>query len=106
MPSTVQRLLATLPEEKKEARIAVRVPLQVKEVIDTAAEMVGATSNQFMAQAAYQAAQELIERERIVQLCTEDTEQFLALLDNPPAPTKTLKQAVKHFKESLSNAKN
>lgn len=104
MPDTIQRLLATLPEEKKEARIAARVPLQVKEVIDTAAEMVGATSNQFMAQAAYQAAQELIERERIVQLCAEDTEQFLQLLDNPPAPTKGLKQAVQQFNESITDA--
>ncbi len=106
MPNTVQRLLATLPEEKKEARIAARVPLQVKEVIDTAAEMVGATSNQFMAQAAYQAAQELIERERIVLLCAEDTEQFLQLLDNPPAPAEGLKQAVKQFRDSLPDAQD
>ena len=106
MVDGIQQLLATLPDEKKEARIAVRVAQQVKEVIDTAAEMVGTTTNQFMAQAAYRAARDLIVQERVVQLCAKETRQFLDLLDNPPPPSDRLKQADSAYKNAFHRAED
>jgi len=106
MTVPAEELLFPLPEEKKASRISARVPLRVKEAIDMAAELTGATANQFMAQAAYQAAKKLIEQERVVRLSSLDTIRFLDLLDNPPAPSEKLKEALVSYDKSLLNAKD
>ena len=98
--------LAKLPEAKKESRISARVSVQVKEAIDIAANLVGSTANQFMAQAAYQAARQLIEHERIVHLSARDTKRVLDLLENPPEPNEALSAAAKEYKDSGLHAKN
>ena len=95
-----------LPNDKKDARISARVPYKVKETIDIAAQLSGATTNQFMAQAAYQAAHRLIEQERITQLTAEDTLRLLNILDNPPQPTIKLKKAVSAYKNAIVHADN
>jgi len=100
MSRTENHLLASLPEARKEARISARVAPQVKEMIDMAAHLVGATANQFMVQAAYQAAQKLIEQETLVRLGIRDTALFLDLLDHPPEPSDQLKSAVAAYKQS------
>ncbi len=96
--------LDDLPDDKSEARLSARVPARVKEVIKLAAELSGATETQFMAQAAYHAAQQVIEQERIVRLSKADTATFLDMLDNPPAPNRKLKSAIAAYKESDLNA--
>jgi len=106
MTIPAEELLFQLPEEKKTSRISARVPLLVKEAIDMAAELTGATANQFMAQASYQAAKKLLEQERIVRLNLLDTTRFLDLLDNPPAPSKKLKEALVFYEASALNVKN
>ena len=100
MARIVEQRLAPLPETKKESRISARVSAQVKETIDIAANLVGATANQFMAQAAYQAAQQLIEQERIVRLSARDTTRVLNLLDNPPEPSDALSAAALAYEKS------
>ncbi len=89
-----------LPDDKSEARLSVRVPYPVKEMIKLAAELSGATETQFIAQAAYGAAQQIIEQERIVQLSKVDTAAFLDMLDNPPVPNSKLKTAATAYKKS------
>jgi len=98
--------LGDLPDDKSEARLSARVPVRVKEMIKLAAELSGATETQFMAQAAYHAAQQVIEQERIVRLSKTDTKTFLNMLDNPPTPTHKLKSAVVAYKKSGLNAEN
>ncbi len=75
-------------------------------MIDMAADLVGATTNQFMAQAAYQAAQKLIEQETLLRLGMQDTALFLDLLDSPPEPSNRLKLAVAAYKQSSLHAEN
>ena len=106
MTTPAEPLFFPLSEEKKTSRISARVPLLVKETIDMAAELSGETTNQFMAQAAYQAAKILLEQERIVRLSSVETTRFLDLLDNPPAPNKKLKQALASYQASTLNVKN
>jgi len=106
MNRTADQLLASLPQDRKDARISARVAPQVKEMIDTAAHLVGATANQFIAQAAYQAAQRLIEQETIVRLGIRDTALFLDLLDNPPEPSEKLKSAISAYKQSSLHAED
>jgi uncharacterized protein (DUF1778 family) len=89
-----------LPNEKSEARLSARVPARVKEIIKMAAELSGATETQFMAQAAYHAAQQVIEQERIVRLSKADTVAFLDMLDAPPAPNQALRAAAESYRRS------
>jgi len=106
MNRTTDHLLVSRPADQKKARISARVAPQVKEMIDMAAHLVGATSNQFMAQAAYQAAQKLIEQETLVRLGLRDTALLLDLLDSPPEPSDSLKSAVATYKQSSLHAED
>ena len=93
-------------EEKSETRLSARVPARVKQTIEMAAALSGSSTTQFMAQAAYREAQEIIEQERVVRLNKRDTQRFLDLLDHPPAPGKKLKAAVAAYKKSHLNAED
>jgi uncharacterized protein (DUF1778 family) len=79
-------------------RITARVSDSVRDTLEQAAELLGATVNQFVVQAAYEEAQRVIERESVIRLSQKDAHKVLALLDNPPKPNKRLKEAVKAFK--------
>lgn len=79
-------------------RITARVSKSVRDTLEQAAELVGATVNQFVVQTAYVEAQRVIERESVIRLSQKDAHKILALLDSPPKPNKHLKDAVKQFK--------
>ena len=88
-----------LQEPRK--RITARVSDTVRVTLEQAAELLGATVNQFVVQTAYQEAQRVIERESVIRLSQKDARKVLALLDNPPKPNKRLKDAVRVFKGML-----
>ena len=79
-------------------RITARVSDDVRVTLEQAAELLGATVNQFVVQTAYQEAQRLIERESVIRLSQEDARKVFSLLDNPPKPNKRLKAAARAFK--------
>ena len=79
-------------------RITARVNEDVKNTLSAAAELVGATLNQFLVQAALEKAEAIIERERIINLSKQDSEAFFAALDNPPEPNQKLKNAFANYK--------
>jgi len=79
-------------------RITARVSGSVRDTLEQAAELLGATVNQFVVQSAYLEAQRVIERETLIRLSQKDAQKILGLLDTPPAPNKRLKAAVKEFK--------
>jgi uncharacterized protein (DUF1778 family) len=82
-------------------RITARVSDSVRDTLEQAAELLGATVNQFVVQAAYVEAQRVIERESVIRLSQKDAQKLLSLLDNPPKPNKRLKEAVKAFKSAV-----
>ena len=82
-------------------RITARVSENVRNTLEQAAELVGATVNQFVVQTAYVEAQRVIERESVIRLSQKDAHKILALLDNPPKPNKRLKDAVKTYKGTV-----
>ncbi len=84
--------------EERRKRITARVSDSVRVTLEQAAELLGATVNQFVVQTAYQEAQRVIERESIIRLSQKDARKVLSLLDSPPKPNKRLKDAVKRFK--------
>ena len=87
--------------EDPRTRITARVTESMRDTMEQAAELVGATLNQFVVQIAYLEAQRLIERESVIRLFQKDARKVLSLLDTPPKPNKLLKQAVKEFQGSV-----
>ena len=84
----------------KQDRIGARVPRDVYEKLCRAAELTGATVNQFLVQSALKEAQSVIEREQTIHLSRRDSERLLNLLENPPKPNARLKAAVKHYQKA------
>jgi uncharacterized protein (DUF1778 family) len=87
--------------EEPRKRITARVSENVRVTLEQAAEILGATVNQFVVQTAYQEAQRVIERESVIRLSQKDARKVLSLLDHPPKPNKRLKDAVKEFKGTV-----
>jgi uncharacterized protein (DUF1778 family) len=80
-------------------RITARVTDSVRDTLEQAAELLGATVNQFVVQTAYVEAQRVIERETVIRLSQKDARKILALLGHPPKPNQRLKDAVKKSKD-------
>jgi len=87
--------------EEPRKRITARVSDGVRDTLEQAAELLGATVNQFVVQTAYVEAQRVIERESVIRLSQKDAHKILSLLDHPPKPNKRLKDAVKSFKGTV-----
>lgn len=87
--------------EGSRTRITARVSETVRETLEQAAELLGATVNQFMVQTAYAEAQRLVERESIIRLSQQDAQGVMALLDHPPKPGKHLKDAVRKYRKNV-----
>lgn len=81
----------------KQVRIGARVPHEVYETLCRAAELTGATVNQFLVQSALKEAQAVIEREEVIRLSARDWNWLLDLMANPPKPTPALKAAIKRY---------
>jgi len=86
--------------EEPRKRITARVPKNVRATLEQAAELFGATVNQFVVQTAYQEAQRILERESVIRLSQEAARMIFSLVESPPKPRKTLNDAVKEFKSS------
>lgn len=84
----------------KQDRIGARVSHEVYETLCRAAELTGATINQFLVQAALKEAQAVIEREDVIRLTTRDWNWLLDLLENPPQPNAKLKAALERYQKA------
>ena len=85
----------------KNERITARVTEQVKNTLSIAANIMGATLNQFLIQAALEKAENIIERDKIIYLSKEDIQIFFNALDNPPPPNKKLIHAFESYREKI-----
>ena len=81
-------------------RVTARITQQMRVILDQAAELTGATLNQFMVQAAFEKAREVVDRERILTLSQKDAECFFQALETPPEANDCLKDAIARYKES------
>ncbi|OGA48003.1 MAG: hypothetical protein A3G24_05175 [Betaproteobacteria bacterium RIFCSPLOWO2_12_FULL_62_13] len=87
-------------EIAKQDRIGARVPHEVYETLCRAAELSGATVNQFLVQSALKEAQAVIEREDVIRLSPRDWNWLLELMDNPTKPNAKLKAAMKLYEKA------
>ena len=89
---------------RQEARVSARVPKRVQDRLQYAADLTGATLNQFMVQSALKEAEAIIERENLITLSKRDAEVFFRALANPPAPSAALKRAAARYAEKFDAA--
>ena len=90
----------------KRGRITARVPQKVQDTLQQAAELVGATLNQFVVQAALSEARRVIERDRVIHLSSTDAAFLMTLLEKPPAPNARLRKAFQAYKKKTIDAED
>ena len=90
------------PSISKQDRISARVPHEVYETLVLAADLTGATVNQFLVQSAIKEAKSVIEREQVIRLSRRDCERLLDLLENPPKPNARFEAAMKYYEQTQS----
>lgn len=81
----------------KQDRIGARVPHEVYATLCRAAELTGATVNQFLVQAALKEAHAVIEREEMIRLSARDWRWLLDVMDKPPTPNAQLLAALQDY---------
>ena len=86
---------------RQEARVSARVPKRVQDRLQYAADLTGATLNQFMVQSALKEADAIIEKENLITLSKRDAEAFFRALANPPVGTVAFKRAAARFAEKF-----
>ena len=87
-------------------RISARIPPKVYEMLTQAADLSGATLNQFIVQSAYEKAQKIIEKESFVRMTTRSAAVFFEALENPPKPEIKLKNSVNRYRDSCNDFEN
>jgi len=90
----------------KQDRIGARMPHDVYETLCRAAELSGATVNQFLVQAALKEAHQIIEREEVIRLTPRDWNWLRELTENPPQPNARLQQALNRYNQAKTDADN
>lgn len=87
-----------MPVAQGNQRVTARVPAKIYETLAQAAELTGATLNQFIVQSAYNKAQEVLDHERLIRMTTRSATTFFKALDHPPNPNEKLKKAAKAYR--------
>lgn len=87
-------------------RVSARISPKVYETLSQAADIAGATLNQFIVQSAYEKAQEVIEKDKFIRISSVSATTFFKALDYPPKPNSRLKKAVKKYRKSRNVVNN
>ena len=84
-------------------RFQTRMPFHVHEKLMRAAELSGATLNQFVVQSALEKANLIIEQERLIALTDEEAAIVFEAVENPPEPNENLRQAARIYQREFFN---
>lgn len=89
-----------MPRTQNNQRVSARVAPKVYETLSQAAQLTGATLNQFIVQSVYEKAQEVIENERFIRMTSRSASAFFKALEQPPEPTPKLRKAARQYRAS------
>lgn len=92
------------PNER--GHISAQVSDAVADTLLEAAELTGATLDQFVVQSALENAHRIIDRERMISVTREDAAFLLDLLDSPPAPNEAMTKAFARYKTEKHDAES
>lgn len=76
---------------RRDAVMNVRLPIQTRELIDSAAALTGKTRTEFVLESARQRAADVLLDQQLLSLDAKAYATFLGVLDNPPPPSKELR---------------
>ena len=80
----------------EETKVQMRMPRRVRDLIDQAAALRGKNRTQFMTDAAFREAQDVLLDERIISLEAAAWAEFSAALDAPPQDNPRLRELLSH----------
>lgn len=87
----------------KEDKFHIRVNEKDKSLIEKAAEFAGLNASAFVLENALKAARRELASVETLSLTRADSELFLNLLTNPPAPNQAMKDAFAEYKTRVVN---
>jgi len=85
-------------------RLTTRITDHVQSTLQAAADLVGATLNQFVVQAALEKAEKVIESESMMVLSRHESLRLLELIENPPPRNEKFLQAQVRYQQTMSHA--
>ena len=85
-------------------RLTTRITDHVQEKLQAAADLVGATLNQFVVQAALEKAEKVIESESMILLTRRESLRLLEMIENPPPRNKKFLQAQARYQRLKDDA--
>ena len=80
-------------------RLTTRITDHVQEKLQHAADLVGATLNQFVVQAALDRAERIIESESTIVLTRRESLRLLEMIENPPPRNKRFKKLMADYQK-------
>src|SRR6266704_1091405 len=95
--STVREhpLRSQVRAERRDSTIHIRAPRQTKELIESAASVVGKSRSEFILDSARKHAIDVLLDQRLFLLASDQYDAFIAALDNPPPAGSKLKALMK-----------
>lgn len=85
-------------------RLTTRITDHVQETLQMAADIVGATMNQFVVQAALEKAEKVIESESTIVLSRRESLRLLELIENPPPRNEKYLEAQARYQRMKTDA--
>ena len=85
-------------------RLTTRITDHVQEKLQAAADLVGATLNQFVVQAALEKAEKVIESESTIVLARRESLRLLEMIENPPPRNDKFLQAQARYQRLKNDA--
>lgn len=87
---------------KREARLSVRLPVDLKRVIEEAAAQTGRSVSDFAVATLVETARSVLQQQSVTELTNRDRDRFMALLDDVDArPNKALTDAARKYKRRM-----
>lgn len=87
-----------MPTPIPSSRLPVRVPPQIRQRAEQAAQLRGLSLNSMIVFAVSKVADEIIQEEHLIRMTEMGTQHFWELMQQPPALNKALRKAVKAHK--------
>lgn len=87
----------TASAARKNERVNLRVNARTKFLLLRAAEISGTALTEFVVQTALERADRLVNQPRVTRVSNEEFFKVLDLIENPPAPTDYLVEAMRRF---------
>ena len=82
-----------------DARLDVRLPNQLKQIIQQAAELNGQSITDFVVSTLIETARRVVQQERLTVLSDRDRDIFLKLLDADAKPNQALRKAASSYRK-------